>query len=90
MQLHSEVLGIGTSTYEFGGDRLAIQPITVSITVCLSNLNVQVENNLQTQVRWNNTVEPTCGILRASSKKKLSNRKPFSDSSLLGDINRKR
>lgn len=87
MQLHSEVLGVGTSTYEFGGD--LIQPITVNITACLSNLDVQVENNLQTKVRWNNTVTPTYGILKASSMRKFSNRKPFSNSSLLGDINRK-
>lgn len=87
MQLHSEVLETGTSTYEFGGD--IIQPITVNITAYLSNLNVQVENNLQTKVRWNNTVMPTCGILRASSMRKFSNRKSFSNSSVLGDINRK-
>lgn len=41
--------------------------------------------------KWDGTMllKPTCGILRASSMRNFSNRKPFSDSSSWGDINRK-
>lgn len=36
MQLHSQVLGIETSTYEFGEDK--IQSITVNITAVLPGI----------------------------------------------------